>query len=141
MTREEFIKRAGRLFPDMCCSESILQVGAEYLGIESDLVPAVAAGFEGGMMFEKKTCGALTGAIMVLGLASRQNTDLCLENAVPELMGRFHERCGTTSCFELTGLDLKNPEQMGKLNVKLCRAFVRLVGGHLYDILTETASE
>ena len=136
MTREEFIERVSDLFPAQgCCSETIVLAGAELLGVDSELIPAVANGFCGGMMYEKETCGALTGAIIVLGLAARHRDGLSLEVSVPELLEHFRSRHGSVNCFELTSLDLRDPEQMDRLDIEKCRQFVRSAAGHLYDLV------
>jgi C_GCAxxG_C_C family probable redox protein len=57
------------LFTAGCaCSQAILATFGPSLGIDRAAAMKVAAGFAGGMR-SGLTCGAATGAIMVLGLA------------------------------------------------------------------------
>ena len=51
------------------CAESVVMAIADAEGVESELLPRVATGFGGGMARTGGACGALTGAIMGVGLA------------------------------------------------------------------------
>src|SRR5512133_1866806 len=51
------------------CAESVVLSLARAQGIESDLLTRMATGFRGGMARSCGTCGALTGAIMGLGIS------------------------------------------------------------------------
>jgi C_GCAxxG_C_C family probable redox protein len=75
----------------------------------------LAAGFAGGMRCGE-TCGAVTGAFMVLGL--RHSSADCATAAaraetyarVVEFADRFRERNGALACRELLGCDISTPE-------------------------------
>ena len=63
-----------------------------------------------------KTCGAVTGAMMALGLAhgSGAQADPARKQAAyartAELWRRFTERHGSIGCREILGLDISTPE-------------------------------
>ena len=90
------------------------------------------------------TCGALTGAVMVLGLAKDHPVEadareLSYEK-VRELFQRFEARHGTTVCKELLGADLSTEEgrqkaKEDKLTSKVCPGLVKEVAGILGSIL------
>ena len=62
------VTEASQLFRDGCaCSQAILAVYGQPLGLPRKTAMQVAAGFAGGMRLGD-TCGAVTGALMVLGL-------------------------------------------------------------------------
>ena len=61
------------------CAESVLLSLARAEGIESELLPKVATAFCGGMSRSCGTCGALTGAIMGLGLALGRSKASCAD--------------------------------------------------------------
>lgn len=53
------------------CAQAILSTYCEAFGLERNLALRLAQGFGGGMAHMGKTCGAVTGAYMVLGLSQR----------------------------------------------------------------------
>lgn len=92
------------------CAESVLLAAARRQGVESPLLPGLATGLCAGMAREGQTCGALTGAVMALGLAlgrasPDQPWDMCFEKA-QDLTEAFKERFGGASCQELLGCKL-----------------------------------
>ncbi|PKQ63487.1 hypothetical protein BZG02_08925 [Labilibaculum filiforme] len=52
----------------MNCSQSVLTAYADHLKFDPKMALSVATGFGGGMGEMQKTCGAVTGAFMVLGI-------------------------------------------------------------------------
>ncbi len=50
------------------CSQAVLSAYAEQLGVDGETALKIAAGFGGGLGRMAETCGAVTGAFMVLGL-------------------------------------------------------------------------
>ncbi len=98
------------------CAQSVLLSFAEDLKISKELALKISAGFGGGMGKMQQTCGAVTGAIMVLGLLKGEhvnnNDELKSEtcSSVIELSRQFTASFQTTSCRELTGCDLNSQE-------------------------------
>lgn len=80
----------------------------------------IATHFSGGAR-KGEMCGAVAGALMVLGLKYghfHMNAPEEKENAhekAEEFMNRFIEKNGTVVCRELLGYDLSKPEDMEKL--------------------------
>lgn len=104
------------------CAESVtLAVCRESGYSESEtikFIPRMATGFGGGLARNGNICGALSGAIMALGLAlgrdnSQQSRDPCYP-AADQFYNEFVERFGHFSCRELTGLDMKNEQDRKK---------------------------
>jgi C_GCAxxG_C_C family probable redox protein len=116
------------------CAESVLLAGCEALGVKSKIVPDIALGLAGGIGLQGKTCGAITGAAMVLGIAlapketepAKRTLRVC--DAVRAVCGEFEERFGTTECRKLCGLDLTTPEGRKTMKEKVkgetCRHYV-----------------
>jgi C_GCAxxG_C_C family probable redox protein len=96
------------------CAESVLMAIAELHGVESDLIPRIATGFCSGVARTGGQCGAISGAIMGLGLAiGRDSPERSVEETyalVRELLQRFENKFGSTNCQQLTGCDLSAPE-------------------------------
>ena len=96
------------------CAESVLLALAEARGIHSELIPNIATGFCSGMARTCGTCGALTGAILGIGLAlGRSAAGESVEpayRAVRQLVAEFEEEFGARDCHLLLGCDLGTPE-------------------------------
>jgi C_GCAxxG_C_C family probable redox protein len=94
----------------------VLSSFGEALGLDRELALRVAGAFGGGMARMGETCGAVTGALMVIGLkygmtqakdeAAREQT----YKLAQELAARFKERHRSIICRELLGYDLSSPE-------------------------------
>ena len=113
------------------CAESVLQVLSQALGIESALIPRISTGFGSGMARLAGPCGAISGAVMGIGLAYGRNTgDGDREYAyalIQEFVDRFTKRFGATGCRELTGCDFNTEEGQRRFMEqdieKMCRDF------------------
>lgn len=94
------------------CSQAVLAAFSDELGLPRALAFKVAAGFGGGMGRQAETCGAVTGAIMVLGLrhGATEPADRATKERtyaqVRELIARFRARHGSVICRELLGIDI-----------------------------------
>ena len=126
-------ERSGELWDSgFYCAESVLLAIAEAHGIESDTIPRIATGFCGGLSDSCGLCGAVSGAIMGIGLArGRSSPDESVEGAyatVRRLLSQFEQKFGSTSCAELTGCDLGTPEGQEEFRRKdqgrICREYV-----------------
>jgi C_GCAxxG_C_C family probable redox protein len=137
---------AVRLFGDgHACSQAVLLAFAPSLGLDSGQALRIAAGFAGGMHLGQ-TCGAVTGAIMVLGLARCDETCATREGraevaaAVETLADRFRERVGALDCPEIMGIDVRVPgaRELAKerdLYATRCQPAVRAAAEILEDML------
>jgi C_GCAxxG_C_C family probable redox protein len=98
------------------CSQAVIGEFAEGLGLDYGTALKIACGFGGGMGRLGHTCGAVTGAIMVMGLraARRDPRDPLVKARIYGLVRSFVEefeaRHETTSCRELLGCDISTPE-------------------------------
>jgi C_GCAxxG_C_C family probable redox protein len=99
------------------CAPSALSAYSEQFGLGKELVLKIACGFGGGIGRTGRTCGAVTGAVMVIGLKhgqadvadeeSRQKT----HELVKKFIDKFTELHGSVECRELIGYDLSNPAE------------------------------
>ncbi len=102
------------------CAQSVVLTFADDLKFSKELAQKMAAGFGGGMGKQQETCGAVTGAIMVLGLLKGEevNNNDELKTAayggVKELTREFVASYKTIQCRELIGCDLNTPEGSAK---------------------------
>jgi C_GCAxxG_C_C family probable redox protein len=110
------VDRAEGLFREgFSCSQAVLMAFAPGLGMTQTQAALVASAFGGGMARHGWTCGALTGAMMALGLhaghASAQDTAAkdALYARAQALVARFEERHGATACRQLVGANMLDP--------------------------------
>ena len=105
---------AVQLFRDgLSCSQAVFTAFAPSLGVDPAEAVRIAAGFGGGMHIGG-TCGAATGAVLVLGL--RYAGDDCSADrhavmaAVESFYARFLERVGATDCPAILECDVRTSE-------------------------------
>jgi len=116
------------------CAESVLLALAKAYGFESDLLPKMASGFCGGMARTCGTCGAVTGAIMGMGLTlGRSHSDESMSpvyEATQRLIAKFEQEFGSRDCHELLGCDLGTPDgQVTFRENNLRERCIRYTGG------------
>ncbi|MCD4684320.1 MAG: C-GCAxxG-C-C family protein [Anaerolineae bacterium] len=100
------------------CAQSVLLAIAEHQGVDTALLPAISTGFCSGLARTNGVCGAVTGAIMGLGLVNGMHTPTddraANYQAVSTLLETFEAQFGSTNCFTLTDCDLATPEGQTK---------------------------
>jgi C_GCAxxG_C_C family probable redox protein len=138
---------AGRLFSKgFNCAQSVLAAKSDFTGISVSDSLKIATGFGAGMAMMQKTCGAVTGAYMVIGARyGRVNPDdeaarNITYSLIEEFNRRFLEIQGSLDCNELIGVDLKTPEgaeeaEQGAYFEKKCARFVEDAEKILDEIL------
>jgi len=99
------------------CSQAVVSTYCSELGLEPEMALRIAGGFGGGMGLSE-TCGAVTGAFMLIGLKygninvddkeNKRKTKLL----VAEFTRRFIELNNSVKCKELLAYDIRIPEEM-----------------------------
>ena len=101
------------------CAESVILAMAEVQGIESDLLTKIGTVFSSGMSQTCGTCGALTGAVMGIGIAlGRTETDQSAgpsQKATKQLITEFEQEFGAKDCHMLLGFDIGTKEGLALL--------------------------
>ncbi len=96
------------------CAESVVLALAEARGVESELLSRVATPFCSGMSRTCGQCGALSGALLAVGLCvGRSSAGQSVEPAYDvarEVIRQFEAEFGARNCDELLGCDLGTPE-------------------------------
>lgn len=148
MTEERKEKAITLFAGGVNCAQSVLMAYAQDFNMDEDTAFRVACGFGGGMARKQFTCGAVTGAIMVLGMKyANKNTEgyekAKLNTYIPvrDFFNEFLKRNNALDCRGLLGLDLNDEEQHKlfkerNLNITVCRKCVR----DSIDILDEMFS-
>ncbi len=102
------------------CAESSLLSVTESLGIKNDLIPKIATGFGGGFGRTSQICGAVSGAVIAIGIKFGRNDIKDLESKditydkVRSFMKKFEDEFKSIVCKDLTGCDLKTIEGIEK---------------------------
>lgn len=116
------------------CCQSVLAVLAAHQGLDAEVAIRLATGFGVGMA-RAGTCGAVSGAVMALGLAGGgggpdgQGQKTATYGRVREFYSRFLERNGSIICRDLIGLDPTTPDGLARareeqLFASICRHLV-----------------
>ena len=106
------------------CSQSVLGAFCEDIGLDLDTALKIACGFGGGGMRYKQTCGAVSGAMMVIGLKCGQYIKgdtkakgYCYKK-IQEFTDKFKEKYGSVICCKLLVGDKDIDEEMKNDPVK-----------------------
>lgn len=140
------VQKAVSLFStELNCSQAILTVFGESYGVDSAMARRLGRALGGGGMGHMAgICGALSGAVLILGLAKDDADEAEARKAafssVQEFFKRFRAVHGTTDCKELLGADMSTEE--GKKRIKQenlirnrCPAFVTSAARILEEML------
>jgi len=84
------------------CAQAIVSTYADLIGLDETTAKNIANAFGGGMGNMEGTCGALVGAGIVLGLATKDRAKS--RTGMRQIMMQFQERNGATQCKQLKGV-------------------------------------
>jgi C_GCAxxG_C_C family probable redox protein len=128
------------------CAQSVLSTYSSQFGLEENIALRIATGFGGGMGRFGRTCGAVSGAIMTIGLKYGQAKNDSIElkektyQIVREFTNRFQEIHGSVICKELLGCDINTLEGKDYYNQnnffeKKCSQYVKSAVEILEELL------
>lgn len=110
-------------FKTLNCAQSVLLSFANELNLDEMTAKKISLGFGGGMAMAE-TCGAITGAYMVLGLKAQTGDKTMAEMktetklAVRKFNELFIAKHGSLTCKRLLGVDILTPEGSVEANEK-----------------------
>ncbi len=138
-------ERAVELFNGgMNCTQAVLAAFGPSYGLDAEAAVRIGAPFGGGIAFLQEVCGALAGALMVMGLArgaggfDRDGREEVNEiaRAVAE---QFRGMNGSLFCRDLIACDVTTPEGLaearGKDGYAPCAEYVRAASRILEEML------
>ena len=128
------------------CSQAMMLTYATQFGLDAEMSLRLGTGFAGGMSRHAEVCGAVTGAVMVIGLKyGMKNKDDDNARAktfelVSELFKRFKAKHDSVSCRDILGCDISTIEGRELASSEnrfktLCPDFVRTAAEILEEIL------
>ncbi len=84
------------------CAQAVVCTYCDLFGLSEETAMDIAGAYGTGMGNMEGTCGALVGAGMVIGLASKDR--MLSRSRMKEVMTKFKARNGGTRCCELKGI-------------------------------------
>jgi C_GCAxxG_C_C family probable redox protein len=128
------------------CAQSVFSAFAAQYGLAARTALKLASPFGGGVARRGEMCGAVTGALMALGLARGADTPAGkaeIYRISQEFMRRFEAKHSTLLCRDLIGIDISTPQgwqqakDTGKLTT-LCPVLVRDAVEMVQELLETT---
>ena len=129
---------------EFSCSQAVLAAFSEEFGLPENTALKISQSFGGGMAHMGLTCGAVTGALLVIGLkygrikAEDEEAKQITYEKVQEFVSKFKALNGSINCTELLGEDLSTPEGASRAQDvfrSICPNLVRQAADILDDIL------
>jgi len=127
-TRNDLAREASGLFSSFNCAQSSLVPFAALFGLSPEMALRIATPFGGGIAKSGQVCGAVSGAIMAIGLArgsvagDKVEKEACYD-LVQTFIARFLAEHGEITCPGLLGLEIEKP--LGDVRAVSCSVFVR----------------
>ena len=117
------------------CAQSVFAAYCDLFDVRESAAIRIGAGFGAGIGRLQKTCGAVSGAVMLIGLryydeSDRAGSKRLTYEKVREFISGFEEKNETASCLDLLGVDLSTEEgartagENGLFETK-CEKFIR----------------
>lgn len=137
MNQSDPVDRAVQYFDEgFVCSQSVLMAYAPQLGLDVAAAARLAAPFGAGIGRLGNMCGAVSGALMVIGARyghAAADDEVAKERAYEiarKLIDQFTKRQGSLVCRELLDCDLSIPHEMERARAEglfetKCPEFVR----------------
>ncbi len=131
---------------EFLCSEAVLLALSEAQNITNEIIPRIATGFGAGIGRHGEVCGALSGAVMGLGLCfGRSQVSETPQDTAPYQFGQtmvnlFASRIGHIRCRDILDLDISSEEGRRKYHEQnlwesKCRELIRIATELAYDLL------
>ncbi len=105
------------------CSQAVVSSFSEDFGLDKETARKISCGFGAGIGRSGNICGAVTGAILVIGLKygkGMAGDDAAKEKTYTpfqEFLRRFRSKHRSINCTELLGYDLRDPGQRKQAHV------------------------
>ncbi len=89
------------------CAQAVVCSYCDLVGLPEQTALDIAGAYGTGMGNMEGTCGAIVGAGMIVGLATRDR--VLARSRMKQIMTRFRQRNGATQCRLLKGADTGRP--------------------------------
>lgn len=139
----ESVKSAVSLFSEgFICSQAVFAAFSERLGLEKEMALKIGNGFGGGVARRQSICGAVSGAIMVIGLKygkTESNDHVSHEKTysmVDSFCEEFIKRNSSIKCNEILGCNLSAARANGLFST-VCQKCVKDAAELVEELLNE----
>ncbi|MDF2539406.1 MAG: hypothetical protein K0S76_2427 [Herbinix sp.] len=140
---KERVNHAIELFDQgFACSQSVLGAFCDQYGLDQNTALKIANGFGGGIARKQEVCGAVSGAVMTIGLqygkkdASDSESHERTYQAVQCFCDEFTKRNNSILCSELLGCDMPTARERGLFHTS-CRMYVQDAAEIVEELLNE----
>ena len=128
------------------CSQAVFSTYCEELGFNRYDALKIGSAFGAGMAYNGETCGAVTGALMLIGLKygrtkiddteAKEKTYALAQ----EFVKRFKAKYGSICCKDLLEFDISTPEGLKKARAEgvfrtVCPRYVKISSQIIEEIL------
>jgi len=109
---------------ELNCAQAVLATFSTKYGLDEKEAKKIACGFGAGCARQSLTCGAVTGAFMVIGLkhgrAEKEDMSSCVitYNKINEFTEKFTSLHGSVNCSDLIQCNLSTEEGQAKYKEK-----------------------
>ncbi|MBN2159816.1 MAG: C_GCAxxG_C_C family protein [Spirochaetes bacterium] len=126
------------------CAQAILKAYGPSCGLEENLCVRIAAPLGGGIGHLQEICGAVSGAIMVIGLKFGEGSEdrgkrARINDLVQDFVREFTSRNRSHLCRDLLGFDISTPDGLAEARKKGifggCAEYVRIAAEILEKML------
>jgi C_GCAxxG_C_C family probable redox protein len=118
------------------CAQAVLSSHSMEYGLDTEVAKKIAGAFGGGMVNNGEVCGAVTGALMIIGLkyGKHKEEDIVSKEKTNKIsndyINKFKKEFGSILCKELLKYDLSKEEEAkmareSGLFKTLCPIFVK----------------
>ena len=104
------------------CAQSVLSACGKYTGLDLNTAMSIAAGFGGGVR-SGEICGAISGAVMAIGLIEQDKRRVAA--LASQCVDSFREKFGCVRCMEL------------KQNRVSCDALIEYGAKYIEDLMKQ----
>jgi C_GCAxxG_C_C family probable redox protein len=130
------------------CSQAVFSAFSAEFGLPAEVALKIASAFGGGIARKGEVCGAVTGALMALGLArghadNEESSKAANYDLVDQFLRRFQAAHASITCRELIGHSVDTPEGLQRAREAevfktVCPRLVADAAGILASILERT---
>ena len=135
---------------DFCCAQGVFAAYATETGMDEKTALKIGTVLGGGAR-KGEICGAVSGALMVIGLRYGYCEESDIEGKMrargiaERYLNRFIEKNGSVVCRQLLGYDLTRPDERAKIEERdlfhtMCPELVRSAAQLLEEIIAEEDS-
>jgi C_GCAxxG_C_C family probable redox protein len=136
---------AARFDQKLNCAQAVFSAFAPSLGLDDETALRLASPFGGGISRRGEICGAVSGALMALGLAHGSSTPEGKEEIYQlgqEFLQRFEAGHRSILCRQLLGADISTPEGHARARdagvfQSVCPFVVREAAQIVHEMLAE----